>query len=107
MGGKGNAGWWPSTRCAGPCPPALRPPPVLPTPAQISPNLPLACSSSRLSSASPASSVTSTHAGCTHAGLYFMCSVIGRRVLVPPPTWLNWKPSRASTRAGWNWGEGG
>jgi hypothetical protein len=31
--------------------------------------------------------------GCTAALLYFMCSVMGRRVLVPPPTWLNWKPS--------------
>jgi hypothetical protein len=25
--------------------------------------------------------------------LYFMCRVMGRLVLVPPPTWLNWKPA--------------
>ena len=28
-----------------------------------------------------------------------MLMAMGRRVLVPPPTWLNWKPMSASTSA--------
>ena len=37
--------------------------------------------------------------GDEQRGLYCMRSATGRRVLVPPPTWLNWKPMRASMRA--------
>ena len=39
------------------------------------------------------------HRGSTHEALYFMLIAIGRRVLVPPPTWLNWNPLSASTNA--------
>ena len=52
------------------------------------------------------SSVHRKQTGWTQAELYFMWSVIGLRVLVPPPTWLNWKPMRASTRAGESGGGG-
>lgn len=47
---------------------------------------PRTCSSSSVTSTSPSSSVISVQLGCTQSLLYFMCSVMGRRVLVPPPT---------------------
>ena len=72
---------------APPCPLSLLPPP------------PCTCSSSRLASCSPNSSVMRKQWGWMQAELYFMCSVMGRRVLVPPPTWLNWNPISASTSA--------
>jgi hypothetical protein len=44
-------------------------------------------SSSDTSRSPPPSSPSRKHAGCTAVEEYFMCSVMGRRVLVPPPTW--------------------
>mmetsp|Transcript_6776 Transcript_6776/g.27633 ORF Transcript_6776/g.27633 Transcript_6776/m.27633 type:complete len:201 (+) Transcript_6776:9451-10053(+) len=60
------------------------------------------CKSGRLISSSPPtkeSSRSRKHRGSTHEALYFMLIAIGRRVLVPPPTWLNWNPISASTKA--------
>jgi hypothetical protein len=60
------------------------------------------CKSGRLISSSPPlkeSSFNRKHRGSTHDALYFMFIAIGLRVFVPPPTWLNWNPIRASTRA--------
>ena len=39
------------------------------------------------------------HLGWAQRGLYCILRATGRRVLVPPPTWLNWNPMRASIRA--------
>lgn len=59
------------------------------------------CRSSKLLSSSRGgrSSVIKKQRGSPHNALYFICRVMGRRVFVPPPTWLNWNPMRASTKA--------
>ena len=44
-------------------------------------------------------SVVRKQTGEVQAGLYCILSAIGRRVLVPPPTWLNWNPISASINA--------
>ena len=47
----------------------------------------------------PVTSSVRKQRGLAAEGSYCIRSAIGRRVLVPPPTWLNWKPISASISA--------